>query len=117
MLPTRPRVAERSMCSSWTTPASRTATRVSWGVMLIRISSVTKPERLKHADSGPRQQSRRFGQRKTDHPRIAAFELLDENGSPPLDRIGTGLVERFVACAVALDLLVADRAHRDVRDR
>ena len=40
MLPTRPRVVLRSTCSSCTTPASSTATRVSWGVMLMRMSSI-----------------------------------------------------------------------------
>src|SRR6266567_732478 len=40
MFPTRPRLAARSMCSSCGTPACITATRVSCGVQLIRMSSV-----------------------------------------------------------------------------
>src|ERR1700704_5407195 len=118
MLPTRPRVAERSMCSSCTTPASSTATRVSWGVMLIRISSADTGWRpLENADSGPRQQCRGLGQRKADHARIAALEFLDENSGAALDCVAAGFVERFVAGAVPIDFLVADRTHRDVRYR
>src|SRR3990172_7545811 len=39
MLPTSPRLAARSTCSSWTTPFAMAATRVSCGVTLIRMSS------------------------------------------------------------------------------
>src|SRR5574343_487088 len=41
-LPTSPRLAVRSICSSWATPCCITATRVSCGVKLIRISSVIR---------------------------------------------------------------------------
>src|SRR5690625_830743 len=41
MLPTTPRLQPRSMCSSCSMPFSTTATRVSRGVTLIRISSLT----------------------------------------------------------------------------
>ena len=37
-LPTSPRSSVRSMCSSCTAPCSTTATRVSWGDQLIRMS-------------------------------------------------------------------------------
>ena len=45
MLPTTPRRQPRSMCSSCSMPFSTTATRVSRGVTLTRISSVTTPLR------------------------------------------------------------------------
>src|SRR5574343_1896795 len=38
MLPTRPRSRVRSTCNSCTAPLSMMATRVSWGVQLMRMS-------------------------------------------------------------------------------
>src|ERR1700752_1723878 len=105
MLPTSPRVAARSTCSSCTTPASRTATRVSCGVMLIRISSGGTGRRLPNANASPHQERGGLGQRQADHPRKAAFEFCHEKRRAPLDRVAAGLVQRFVAGAVAFDLL------------
>src|SRR5471030_81512 len=47
MLPTRPRLESRSMCSSCTAPCSVTATRVSCGVTFMRICSFISANALR----------------------------------------------------------------------
>src|SRR5260370_2288311 len=86
MLPTRPRVAARSISSSCTTPEPATATRVSCGVTLMRISSVT---------SELFEQLAGFVERQPHHAGVAAAQLDDEARRAPLDRVGAGLVVAF----------------------
>src|SRR5262249_21021476 len=110
MLPTRPREAARSTCSSCTTPAVRTATRVSCGVMLIRTSSIAgslrgnssatglkgggtverRAGRLQHRYAGLAQQLRGLVERQSHHARVAAVDPLDEHAGQALDRITAG---------------------------
>src|SRR5882672_6277291 len=93
MLPTRPRLAARSTSSSCTIPAATTATRVSWGLTLMRISSTHLFQQL----GG-------LVQRQAHHPGIAAAQLDDEARRAPLDRVRAGLVVALAALDVAGDL-------------
>src|SRR6266849_4583376 len=96
MLPTRPRPLERSMSSSCTTPAATTATRVSRGVTLMRISSLTE---MKGARSAPLrqalEQSGGLVERQAHHARVAAAQLDDEARGAALDGVRAGLVVGF----------------------
>src|SRR5687767_5102385 len=95
MLPTRPRLAARSMSSSCTTPEPATATRVSCGVTLIRTSSFTQLL----------QQLAGLVERQAHHPRVAAVQLDDEARGAALDGIGAGLVVALAGRDVLRDLL------------
>src|SRR6185503_1754421 len=94
MLPTRPRLTLRSIRSSCTTPDPVTATRVSCGVTLIRISSVTQfLEEL----AG-------LVERQPHDARVAAAQLHDEACRASLDGIGAGLVVGLAGGDVLRDL-------------
>src|SRR5882672_8207741 len=102
MLPTRPRLAARSTCSSWGTPACMTATRVSCGVQLIKISSAMAgggypdlefPEELCSLE-----------ERQPHDAGIAAVKLGDERARAALDPVAAGLVARFAARDVGFDV-------------
>src|SRR3954468_1035931 len=107
MFPTRPRLALRSISSSCTTPEPVTATRVSCGVTLIRISSVTQfveelaglEERQPH-DSG-----------------VAAAQLHDKPRRAPLDGVGAGLVVALTRSDVVGDVLGAQLLELDLGAR
>src|SRR5688572_29443703 len=105
MLPTRPRLAARSTRSSCTTPVAVTATRVSCGVTLIRISSLT------HFF----EQLMRLVQRQAHDAGIAAAQLDHEAPGAPLDRIGAGLVVAFAARDVLRDLFRGQLLQQDFR--
>src|SRR5688572_10121614 len=95
MLPTRPRLAARSTSSSCTAPAPTTATRVSCGVTLMRISSLTGMALALRRRSAPRQPVEELAglvQRQAHHARVAAAHVDDEARSAPLDGVGAGLV-------------------------
>src|SRR4030081_1077540 len=98
MLPTRPRFAARSMCSSCGTPACITPTRVSCGVQLIRMSSVMMRD-LELPD-----ELRGLVERQPHDPRVAAAQLGDEGRGAALDRVGTRLVGRLAALDVGFEL-------------
>src|SRR3954471_16483564 len=107
MFPTRPRLALRSMSSSCTTPEPVTATRVSWGVTLIRISSVTQfVEELAGLE-----------ERQPHDARVAAAQLHDKPPCAPLDGIRAGLVVAFARGDVLGDLLGAELLELDLRAR
>src|SRR6476646_9193041 len=99
MLPTRPRSSVRSMCSSWTAPFSTTATRVSCGAQLIRMSCIVRsgPD----SDARPLEQRGRLVQRQAHDTGVAAFDLLDPRRRGALDRVRAGLAERLAAGDVA----------------
>src|SRR3990167_4606738 len=98
MLPTWPRAAARSTSSSCTTPAPATATRVSCGVTLIRISSsLMGVASLK--------QLRRLVKRQSHDPRVAAAQLGDEARGAALDGVAARLVAPFTGGDVLPDLL------------
>src|SRR5712692_10939246 len=99
MLPTRPRVAARSISSSCTTPEPATATRVSCGVTLMRISSVTQLFK----------QFTCFVQGQAHDAGIAAAQLGDEARRAALDRVSPGLVVAFAARDVLPDRLFPER--------
>src|SRR5438045_4374974 len=102
MLPTKPRPRARSTSSSCTTPAATTATRVSRGVTLIRISSLTA------SASAPLRQAFEelcgLVERQPHHARVAAAQLDDEARGASLDRVGAGLVVAFAGGDVLIDL-------------
>src|SRR5437016_9354127 len=100
MLPTRPRPLERSTSSSCTTPLATTATRVSRGGTLMRISSLTKESA---ALGESRQQLGRLVERQRHHPGIAAAQLDDEGRGAALDGVGAGLGVAFAGGGVLLD--------------
>src|SRR5258708_12960564 len=110
MLPTSPRLAVRSTSSSCTTPARVIATRVSRGVTLMRISSGTGC--VQPLDELPG-----LVKRQAHYAGIAAAQVHDEQGSPPLDRVGAGLVVALAAGDVLLDLLLGERLEAHIRDR
>src|SRR5688572_32053586 len=95
MLPTRPRLAARSMSSSCTTPAPVTATRVSRGVTLIRISSLTQ---LVEELAG-------LVERQAHDARVAAAQLDHPAPGTPLDRVGARLVVALAARHVLRDIV------------
>src|ERR1700741_4239968 len=82
MFPTRPRLALRSIRSSCTTPEPVTATRVSCGVTLIRISSVAQ---FLEERAG-------LEERQPHDARVAAAQLHDKPRRAPLDGISAGFV-------------------------
>src|SRR5712692_7048438 len=129
MFPTRPRLAARSTCSSCGTPACITATRVSCGVQLIRMSSVIYGQAPRQgraacfdsrtsadasvsppgaSSSSPglefRDQLRSLVQRQPHDPGVAAVQLGDERRRAALDRVGARLVGRLAALDVGFDL-------------
>src|SRR5258706_2003561 len=110
MLPTRPRLAARSMSSSCTWPAASTATRVSWGVTLTSISSVTLcPHAL--------EQLRGLVERQPHDPGEAAVQRHHELRGAALDRVSAGLVVAFAGRDVLADLLRRQRLEIDLRYR
>src|SRR6185312_6127781 len=132
MLPTRPRALDRSTWSSCTTACSSTATRVSCGVTLIRIS-LARSSRASAANSGAgrpftvasseyatpgaRQQRRGLRERQAYDARVAAVDALDERGGETLHRVRAGLVERLAGADVARDLVAGERRELDARHR
>src|SRR5207237_9376554 len=118
MLPTSPRPLERSIKSSCTTPAATTATRVSRGVTLIRISSLTAG-----SASAPLRQALEqlcgLVERQAHHAGVAAAQLDDEARGATLDRIGAGLVVAFPGGDVVVDLPRGEllEAHLGARQR
>src|SRR6185369_15320222 len=106
MLPTSPRLAERSTTSSCTWPAASTATRVSCGVTLTSISSYTLgPHAL--------EQLRGLVQRQAHHAGEAAAQLDHELRGAPLDRVGAGLVVALAGGDVLADLVRRQRLELD----
>ena len=84
MLPTTPRRQPRSMCSSCSMPFSTTATRVSRGVTLTRISSDSSRAGLSVSDASDSldgaacrtcEQRRRLVQRQAHHAGVAARQM------------------------------------------
>src|SRR6185503_14264186 len=110
MFPTRPRLAVRSTTSSCTCPAPMTATRVSCGVTLIRISSVMeRSERL--------QQLRGLVERQADDAGMAAANLAHEHRGAALDGVRAGLVVALAGCNVVLDFPRRQLAELHFRSR
>src|SRR3954469_15657581 len=117
MLPTRPRPLERSTRSSCTTPLATTATRVSRGVTLIRISSLTGRE-----SAALRELLQKLGglvERQAHDAGIAAAQLDDEARGASLDGIGAGLVVALAGGDVLLDFPRGEllEAHLRARQR
>src|SRR5258706_2661040 len=98
MLPTRPRFAARSMCSSCGTPACIPPTGVSGGVQLIRMPSAMMRD-LELPD-----ELRSLVERQPHDARVAAVELGDEGRGAALDRVGACLVGRLAALDVGFQL-------------
>src|SRR5689334_10826695 len=105
MLPTRPRPLERSTRSSCTTPLATAATRVSRGVTLMRISSLTCADSPSLAEL--LQQLRCLVERQAHHAGVAAAQLDDEARGAALDGVRAGLVVAFAGGDVLLDVLRA----------
>src|SRR5258706_4480830 len=114
MLPTSPRLAARSMRSSCTTPEPVMATRVSCGVTLTRMSSLTLT-RTVPVDVLLREPARRRARQPLEHlggleepqphhPRVAAAPVGDEALGPALDRVGAGLVVAVAGGVIVRDL-------------
>src|SRR5258706_15747369 len=116
MLPTRPRLAARSMSSSCTWPAASTATRVSWGVTLTSISSVTLLAKLSSLMHGSHalEQLRGLVERQPQDPGEAAVQSHHELRGAALDRISAGLVVAFAGRDVLADLLGRQRLEIDL---
>src|ERR1051325_3104094 len=94
MLPTSPRLTSRSTSSSCATPAPISATRVSCGVTLMRISSLMRAEQLRGLVEG-----------QPHDAGVAAAQLDHEAPGAALDRIGAGLVVAFAAGGIVPDLV------------
>src|SRR6185369_17593902 len=110
MLPTRPRLAARSTTSSCTWPAESTATRVSCGVTLTSISSLTlRPHTLEQLGG--------FVQRQAHDARETAPQLDDELRGAALDRVAAGLVVALAGGDVLADLVRRQRLELDLGDR
>src|SRR5579863_9962713 len=100
------------MCSSCTAPCIRMATRVSCGVMFTRISSTASNDIAKQSE-----QFRGLEQGQAHHPGVTAVDSGDKGGGASLDCVGAGLVQRFAAHNVALDLVGRKLAHGHDRTR
>src|SRR5512145_3132878 len=107
MLPSRPRLAARSIRSSCTTPVAVIATRVSCGVTLIRISSLTHPV----------QQLAGLVQGQAHHAGVAAAQLGDEARGASLDGVRARLVVALAARDVLRDLVGGERLQLYLRAR
>src|SRR6187397_2432500 len=104
------------MCSSCSMPFSTSATRVSRGVTLIRISSDTLPP----SDRGELpQQHPCFVYRQSHHAAVAALDARDEGAGAALDAIGPGLAAPLAAVDVGGDVGFVQRAefHRRFRQQ
>src|SRR5919201_966613 len=101
MLPTRPRPLERSMRSSCTTPAATTATRVSRGVTLIRISSLTSTA-LRDVLRAQRLEAHLGARKRALHPVV----VLERDRGKHLVRAAGELLEHFRRVLAVHRLLV-----------
>src|SRR3954447_4049890 len=108
MLPTRPRPVRRSTCSSCATPCWITATRVSCGLTLIRISSLTAGMGQWRSAAEFRQQLVSFVQRQTHYTGVAAVDRPNEHGAAALNRVCPCFVERLAARHILADLLIIE---------
>src|SRR5258706_14059772 len=116
MLPTRPRSSARSMCSSCTAPFSTTATRVSCGAQLMRMSCMSGTRlALSEANARALQQLRRLEERQTHDTGVASVDALDPGRDAALDRVGAGLAERLAAGDIAVDVGRRDPREAHVR--
>src|SRR4051812_27605041 len=110
MLPTMPRARARSTCSSCATPLCITATRVSCGVQLMRMSSVTARPSLEASAFRAEglDQLRRLVERQAHDARVAAAQLRYEHSRASLDRVAAGLDHGLAGVDVGLDLGVRE---------
>src|SRR5262245_48948570 len=112
MFPTRPRLAERSTCSSCGTPDCMTATRVSWGVQLMRMSSgmggTGRASREDTTESEFLEELRGLVERQAHHAGVAAVELGDDRLPAALHDVPARLVARFAARDVGFDVGVRE---------
>src|SRR5919198_4037809 len=108
MLPTSPRLAARSIRSPCTPPEPVTATRVSCGVTLIRMSSVTQaPKPLKQLSNLVERQAHDAG--------VAAAELDNKARRATLDRVRARLVVGLAGGDVLFDLVRGERLEAHLR--
>src|SRR4051812_12941954 len=117
MLPTRPRSSVRSRWSSCTAPFSTTATRVSWGAQLMRMSCmgalvVAAPS---EPDARLSQQLGRFVQGQSHDTGVTAVDAAYPAGHRALDRVRAGLAEWLAARDVGVDPGRRQRRHVDAR--
>src|SRR5687767_6145629 len=122
MLPTSPRSSVRSTCSSCTAPFSTTATRVSCGAQLMRMSCMEDGGvvMLRAFSSEPdlrlSQQLGRLVQRQTHDTGVAALDAADPGGRAALDRIGAGLAEGLAGRDIPIDVGRRDLGELHARD-
>src|SRR5436189_4880805 len=102
------------MCSSCSMPFSTSATRVSRGVTLIRISSDTLPPSA--SGQAPEQRPGPV-HRQAHHAGVAAFDAGYECAGAALDAVGAGLAAPLAARDVAGDVAFVHRAEIDDRFR
>src|SRR5438105_15659044 len=95
------------MSSYCTTPEPVLATRVSCGVTLIRISSVTQFF----------EQLTGFVQRQAHDAGIASAQLHDEARRAALDGVGAGLVVAFAGGDILRDLVARELLELHLRAR
>src|SRR2546423_6870088 len=117
MLPTRPRSSARSTCSSCTAPFSTTATRVSCGAQLMRMSCMGRVFRRGRSEADLRlsQQLCRLVQGQTHDTGVAALDMPDPRGRGALDRISAGLAEGLAGGDVVRDVAFVDLGELDTR--
>src|SRR5690606_29133309 len=104
MLPTMPRLAVRSTCSSCTTPCCMRAARVSCGVKLMRKSSVMERSAKGRKSGGEAKTLEQCGgveQGQAHDAGVAALEVFDEHRRAALDAVGAGLVHGLAGGDVA----------------
>src|SRR5690606_37044619 len=113
---TWPRREARPTMTSCAAPFSTTATRLSLGVTLNRISSLTTIPVSCAVLATAAQQFGSLVQGQAHHSGVAALQMGDECGRPPLNSIPAGLAVRLTAVDVGLDLLRRQVRHRDSGD-
>src|SRR5690606_36189773 len=94
MLPTSPRSRVRSMCTSCTAPCSTTATRVSCGDQLIRMSwfmGCSMDSASKDGQARGAQQLRCLERGQADDACVASVDATHPQPRVALDGIGAGL--------------------------
>src|SRR5690606_12894560 len=97
MLPTRPRSSVRSMWTSCTAPCSTTATRVSCGDQLIRMSWFMGWGSSKDGKAGRAQQLGGLEGGQAHDAGVAAGDAADPQARVALDGVGAGLAHGLAA--------------------
>src|SRR3954447_5945167 len=101
---------------TWPSSNTRASIISPWSISAIRVSPM--PRSISHSGNrvtGRFQQYSGFGKREADNVGIASGDVADIDLAIALKRIAAGLAVPFAMTGVKVDLIVAQRLHRDHR--